>query len=34
MIMGVVLAVVVIIIVIAYISKNAKKKDEGNKPGA
>jgi multisubunit Na+/H+ antiporter MnhB subunit len=34
MIIGVVFAVVVIIIVIAYIGKNAKSKDEGNKPGA
>jgi hypothetical protein len=32
MIMGVILAVVVIIIVIAYISRNAKNKDQGNRP--
>jgi len=34
MIIGVVFAVIVIIIVIVYITKSAKNKDEGNKPGA
>lgn len=34
MIIGVLFAVIAIIIVVAYIVKNAKNKDEGNRPGA
>lgn len=31
--MSVLIAIIVIVLVIVYITKNAKNKDQGNKPG-